>query len=121
MERNIARLTTASIVGMFLLALAGGLAVQSENLDESDFWFIWLAGVPVLTLLGCSLAGVILTVKYFLGRAASPYLKMEYALMPVAVFMPVVAIYVLRAARRAYDLRAEMDGLAENVGTGGPT
>jgi len=99
-EHTISRLTTALIASAFVICIAAFAVDQIWGIARVEFVFRALAGLVVLGMVLCVLAGWWASVRYFLSRSRAPASGAEYVLLATVVFMPIASIYVLRSIRR---------------------
>lgn len=99
-EYTIYRLTTALIVSAFVVVITAFAVDQLWGIARFEFVFRWLAGLVVLGMILCVLAGWWLAVRYLLSRNRAPASPAEYVLLVTVVFLPIATIYVLRSIRR---------------------
>lgn len=104
MKRNVEHYvwlgTSIGIVLAVILAVTALVFDQLSMLTRYEPVFAWSARVLVAGLIVTVMLGWVLTVRYLLSKNRMPASPADYVLLLVAIFMPIAAIYVLRAMRR---------------------
>ena len=99
-EERISRMTTVTLAAAVTLCLTAFILDLILDVSKFEFVFGWIAGLVMIGVIGCVLAGWWAAIQYMMSRSRAPAAPAEYLLLVVAVFMPIAAIYVLRSIRR---------------------
>lgn len=104
MKKGVEYYTWIGTSVIIVLAIGLGLTALAFDefaiLDHYESLFAWGARVLVAGLVVMVAIGWGLTCRYLLSKNRRPATPADYLLLLIAVFMPVVAIYVLRILNR---------------------